>query len=88
MNPEHSFNWQYMAMLLHSSIQHLGKFMYNYFKSKGSSSNNTAQTGWPKPSKQNDKAYTSTKMQPKLNSTQTAIDCREQQLGSLYSEAY
>lgn len=77
-----------MAIFSHFSIQHWGKFKYNYFKSKGYSSNNIAQRGRPKPSKQNNKAYTSTKMQPKLNATHTAIDCREQQLGSLYSEAY
>jgi len=67
-----------MAMLSRFSIQHLEKVKYNYFKSKGSSSNNIAQMGKRKP----------TKMQPKLNSTQTAVDCREQQLGSLYSETY
>lgn len=77
-----------MAMLSHFSIQQWGKFKYNYFKSKGTSSNDIAQTGRPKPSKQNYKAHTSTKMQPKFNSTQTGIDCREQQFGSLYSEAY
>lgn len=77
MNTELSFNWQHMPMLSHFSIQHWDKVKWNYFKSKGSSSNNIAQTGRPKPSKQNDKAYTSTKMQPQLNSTQTAIDSRD-----------
>jgi len=67
-----------MAMLSHFSIQQWGKFKYNYFKSKGSSSNNIAQTVTPKPSKQNDKA---TKVE--LNT-----DCREEQFGSLYSEIY
>jgi hypothetical protein len=78
MNAELSFNWQYMVICSHFSMQHLGKFKYNYFGSKGSSLNTTALTGRPRPSKQNDNAYASIKMQPKLNPTKKAIDCREQ----------